>query len=258
MDDRGNPLTARERLRYARHLVLPSIGETGQRKLKSARVLVIGLGGLGSPSTLYLAAAGVGTIGIVDDDKVALTNLQRQVLHAEAAIGHSKVDSAARRLADLNPEIVVRGIEERFDAASGARIAEGYDLIVDGTDNFPTRYAINDVCLSRGIPYVYGAVSELEGQTAVLCVDGGPCYRCLVPEASSAEPSGEHAGILGTVPAAIGVLQATEAIKWIVGIGRPLVGRLLIYDAAGARFEEICVAANPRCPACGRSRTTPA
>jgi adenylyltransferase/sulfurtransferase len=246
-------LSERERDRYARHLVLPQLGEDGQRQLKAARVLIVGVGGLGSPIALYLASAGLGRIGIVDDDVVSFSNLQRQILHGEAMLDRSKVASAAARLADLNSDVHVETYSERFDRTSGRRIAAEYDLVVDGTDNFETRYVINDVCLDLGIPYVYGAIFRLEGQLSLLCADRGPCYRCLFPEPPAPEtvPTGEQAGILGVVPGTIGTLQATEAIKWIAGIGTPLVERLLVYDAAGTQFEEVAIAANPRCPACG-------
>jgi adenylyltransferase/sulfurtransferase len=246
-------LSDRERARYARHLVLPSIGEAGQRRLKAAGVLLVGVGGLGSSIALYLAGAGVGRIGIVDDDDVALSNLQRQVLHGTAALECPKVESARARLIDLNPDAEIVGINERFTPRSAERLAAGYDLIVDGTDNFETRYAINDACLKLGIPYVYGAIFRLEGQVSVLCTSDGPCYRCLFPEPPPPEAvlTGEQAGILGAAPGTIGTIQATEAIKWIVGIGAPLVGRLLVYDAAAMRFEEIGVDKNPHCPACG-------
>lgn len=246
-----NRLTDRERERYARHLALPSVGERGQERLKAARVLVVGLGGLGSPVTLYLAAAGVGTLGLVDSDVVTFSNLQRQVIHDSSTLGRPKVESARARLIDLNDDVTVETYEERFTAEAGRRIAAGYDLVVDGTDNFETRYAINEVCLERRIPYVYGAIFRLEGQLSLLCAKGGPCYRCLYPEPPSSALTGEEAGILGAVPGTIGALQATEAIKWIVGIEPHLVGRLLLFDARETRFEEVAIDANPDCPSCG-------
>jgi len=248
-------LSDRERDRYARHLALPQLGEERQRRLKAARVLIVGVGGLGSAIALYLAGAGVGHVGIVDDDSVSFSDLQRQILHGEAMLNRSKVESAAARLADLNADICVETFAERFEGATGRRIAAGFDLIVDGTDNFETRYTINDVCLDLRIPYVYGAIFQLEGQLSLLCAEEGPCYRCLFPEPPAPETilTGAQAGILGAVPGTIGTLQATEAIKWIAGIGTPLVGRLLVYDAAGMRFEEVAVAADPGCPACGTS-----
>ena len=254
MDDPRPDLSERERVRYARHLVLPQIGEEGQRRLKAARALIVGLGGLGSAAALYLAGAGVGRIGIVDDDVVSFSNLQRQILYGEGTLDRPKIESAASRIADLNRDVAVETFPARFEPELGRRIGRGYDLIVDGTDNFETRYAINDVCLALGIPYAYGAIFRLEGQVSLLCADGGPCYRCLFPEPPAPETvlTGEEAGILGAVPGTIGTLQATEAIKWIVGIGAPLVGRLLVYDAAGMRFEEISIEKNPTCPACSR------
>ena len=248
-------LSDRERDRYARHLALPQLGEERQRRLKAARVLIVGVGGLGSAIALYLAGAGVGHVGIVDDDSVSFSDLQRQILHGEAMLNRSKVESAAARLADLNADICVETFAERFEGATGRRIAAEFDLIVDGTDNFETRYTINDVCLDLRIPYVYGAIFRLEGQLSLLCTDEGPCYRCLFPEPPAPETilTSAQAGILGAVPGTIGALQATEAIKWIAGIGTPLVGRLLVYDAAGMRFEEVAVAADPGCPACGAS-----
>ena len=246
-------LTERERERYARHLVLPSIGEKGQEKLKAARVLIVGVGGLGSSVALYLAGAGVGKIGLIDDDVVGFSNLQRQVVHGGASLDRPKVESAAARLLDLNSDIDVETFAERFDRESSRRIASSYDLIVDGADNFETRYAINDVCLDFEIPYVYGAVFRLEGQLSLLCTSDGPCYRCLFPEPPPPDSvlSGEQAGILGAVPGTIGTLQATETIKWIVGIKPDLAGRLLVYDSRSLRFEEIAVERNPDCPACG-------
>jgi molybdopterin/thiamine biosynthesis adenylyltransferase len=248
-------LSERERRRYARHLVLPPIGEMGQRKLKEARVLLVGVGGLGSSISIYLAGAGVGRIGLVDRDTVSFSNLQRQIVYGEGTLDRQKTESAKARLLDLNPDIDVETFDETFDRESGRRIASSFDVIVDGTDNFDTRYAINDVCLSLGIPYIYGAIFRLEGQVSVLCADGGPCYRCLFPEPPPPESvmTGERAGILGAVPGTIGTLQATETIKRIVDFGTPLVGRLLVYDAAAMRFEEIVVKRNPACPACGAS-----
>jgi len=246
-------LTPSERERYARHLALPSIGETGQRRLKAARVLVIGVGGLGSPISMYLAAAGVGHLGLVDDDAVSLSNLQRQVAHGTSTLGRPKVASGLERLLDLNPEVDVHPYHERFTAETAAGIASSYDLIVDGTDNFDTRYVINQTCVRLGIPYVYGAIFRLEGQVSVFGTPDGPCYVCVFPEPPPPETvlSGAEAGIMGAIPGTIGTLQATEAIKWIVGIGMPLVGRLLVYDAAGMAFESIEVTKNPVCPVCG-------
>jgi len=248
-------LTPEDRTRYARHLALPEIGEEGQRRLRAARVLLVGAGGLGSAIALYLVSAGIGQLGIVDDDCVELSNLQRQILHGTARLGVRKTASAHERLGDLNPSTEIIEYPERFDPSSANRLAEDYDLIVDGTDSFTTRYTINETCLALGIPYVYGAVFRFDGQASILCTENGPCYRCLFPEPP---PPGRvmtnaEAGILGAVPGTIGTIQATEAVKWILGIGRPLIGRLLVYDAAAMRFEEISIEKNPRCPSCGHS-----
>ena len=226
-------LTPQEQERYARHLVLPEIGLEGQKRLKASRVLLIGAGGLGSAVALYLAGVGIGTLGIADDDEVSLSNLQRQVLHGTASLGHLKTNSARSRLEDLNPELEILTYTERFTRKRGQKIGQDYDLIVDGTDNFETRYAINDVCLEVGIPYVYGAIFRLQGQASVLCTAGGPCYRCLFPEPppKGSVLSGEQAGILGAIPGTIGTIEATEVVKLIVGFGVPLVGRLLVYEA---------------------------
>lgn len=248
------PLGAQERERYARHLVLPHIGEEGQERLKAARVLLVGVGGLGSAIALYLAGVGVGHMHLVDDDVVSLSNLQRQILHGTAWLERPKVESAAHRIADLNPDIEVIPTNARFTRENGAKIAAEADLIIDGTDNFAARYDINDVCLKLGVPYVYGAIFRLEGQVSVLCTQDGPCYRCLFPEPPS-EPvlTGAEAGILGAVPGTIGTIQATEAIKWIVGFGSPLIGRLLVYDGAGMRFDSLQLERNHACPACERA-----
>lgn len=245
--------TERERERYARHLVLPSIGPEGQTRLKCARVLIVGVGGLGSAIAPYLAGAGVGHIGVVDHDAVSLSNLQRQVLYGTATLDKQKAESARARLLDLNPDIDVVAYNETFDRDSATRIADGYDLVLDGTDNFGTRYVINNVCLELGIPYVYGAIFRLEGQVSLLCAPDGPCYGCLFPQPPDPRSvlTGEQAGILGAVPGTIGTLQATEAIKWIVGFGCGLIGRLLVYDAAAMRFDEIAIEKSPACSACG-------
>jgi len=245
--------------RYAQHIRLPEIGTAGQERLRAARVLVVGLGGLGSPAALYLAAAGVGTIGVVDDDTVCLSNLQRQVIHDETQIGRKKVDSAMRRIHKLNSDVRVVSYAERFDARNAAALAEGYSVIVDGTDNFDTRYAISDACLHLGIPYVYGAVFRFEGQVSLLCVPNAPCYRCLFPKPPPPDTvkTIEQAGILGSVPGTIGTLQATEVVKHIVGFGTSLAGRLLVYDAFSGALEAIAIDRNPVCPACGESANSP-
>jgi len=250
-------LTAQERTRYARHLVLPHIGEAGQEKLKAARVVLVGVGGLGSAIALYLAGVGVGQLVLVDDDVVSLSNLQRQIAHGTASLGQPKVESARARIADLNPDIEVIAFQSRFTKANGPEIAAGSDLILDGTDSFAARYDINEVCLTLGIPFVYGAIFRLEGQVSVFCTDDGPCYQCLFPEPpADLVLTGEEAGILGAVPGTIGTIQATEAIKQIVGFGSLLIGRLLVYDGAGMRFDALHIEKNPDCPACGHPQTT--
>lgn len=256
----GRPLEARAglsadaRVRYDRHLRLPEIGTAGQETLLGARVLCIGAGGLGSPAALYLAAAGVGTLGIVDDDRVDRSNLQRQVLHSDERVGTPKVRSAETALRGLNPDVTVEAFEQRVDAGNVAGILErGWDLVVDGSDNFPTRYVLNDACLAAGIPLVHGAVHRFEGQLSVFCAPDGPCYRCLYPEPppSALVPNCAEAGVLGVLPGAIGLLQATEALKLLLGLGEPLVGRLLTYDALAQRFSEMRVPRDPDCPGCG-------
>ena len=246
-------LSRDEILRYARHLVLPEVGETGQRKLKAARVLLVGAGGLGSPAALYLAAAGVGTLGIVENDRVDATNLQRQVLHGTASIGRSKLESAAERLHDLNPHVAIEHHPVRLVAANALDIVGRYDLVVDGSDNFPTRYLVNDASVLTGRPYVYGAVLRWEGQVAVFGAEGGPCYRCLFrePPPPGLVPDCAEGGVLGVLPGVIGSLQALETIKWIVGSGDALAGRLLIFDALDLRFREVRVPRDPGCPVCG-------
>ena len=252
------PLTREEIRRYSRHLILPEIGMAGQKRLKNARVLIVGAGGLGSPVSLYLAAAGVGTIGLVDADRVSFSNLQRQIVHGTSNLGEPKVLSAQARLRDLNPDVETCTIQEAFSSTNAERIAEGYDLIVDGTDNFPTRYLINDVCLRLGIPFVYGAIFRMEGQVSLFGAEDGPCYRCLFPEPPPPESvqTCEEAGVLGAIPGTIGTLQATEAIKWIVGIGTPLVGRLLVYDAASMTTETLQIARQEGCRGCGVNPAT--
>src|SRR5687767_9519573 len=223
-------LSRDEILRYARHLVLPEVGEAGQRRLKAARVLLVGAGGLGSPAALYLAAAGVGTIGIVDDDHVDATNLQRQILHGTSSIGRSKLESAAERLHDINPHVVIEHHPLRLTSANALDVIRGYDIVVDGTDNFPTRYLINDACVLTGKPDVYGALLKWEGQVALFATEGGPCYRCLFrePPPPGLVPTCAEGGVLGVLPGIIGSLQAVETIKWILGVGQGLGGRLVI------------------------------
>jgi molybdopterin/thiamine biosynthesis adenylyltransferase/rhodanese-related sulfurtransferase len=242
-----------ELLRYSRHLILPDIGIEGQRKLKAARVLLIGAGGLGSPAALYLAAAGVGTIGLVDFDVVDRTNLQRQVLHGTAAIGRPKLDSAAARLADINPHVHVEPFPVRLTAVNALDILRGFDVVVDGSDNFPTRYLVNDACVLLGKPDVYGAVFRFDGQASVFAAPHGPCYRCLYAEPPPPDlvPSCAEGGVLGVLPGIIGSIQALEAIKLITGVGEPLTGRLLLLDALRLRFREIRLRKDPNCPVCG-------
>lgn len=246
-----------DRERYSRHLLMPEVGEAGQFKLTQSKVLLIGAGGLGSPAALYLAAAGVGTLGIVDHDVVDRSNLQRQVLHTDDRVGTSKVASAKKTLNALNPAVKVVGYETHLSSRNVEEIFSGYDLVVDGSDNFPTRYLVNDACVKLGIPNVHGSVFRFEGQATVFWPQypkrRGPCYRCLYPEPPPAElaPSCAEAGVLGVLPGIIGLLQATEAIKLILGIGDPLVGRLLYYDALRGRFDELALERDPSCRYCG-------
>jgi len=259
-DKRSNSmqLSAEELQRYSRHLMMPEVTPDGQRCLKAARVLCIGAGGLGSPAALYLAAAGVGTIGIVDFDDVDLSNLQRQILHGTSDIGRSKLESARDRLRDVNPEIKLELHKCRFSSENAIELVAQYDLIVDGSDNFPTRYLSNDVCVFARKPNVYGSVFRFEGQTTVFAPHiGGPCYRCLFPEPPPPDtvPNCAEAGVLGVLPGFIGMLQAIETIKLIVGIGDPLVGRLLYFDALKVKFRELNVRRDPQCPVCGENPT---
>jgi molybdopterin/thiamine biosynthesis adenylyltransferase/rhodanese-related sulfurtransferase len=244
-------------LRYARHFVLPQVGPEGQRALAESKVLLVGAGGLGSPAALYLAAAGVGTLGVVDADLVDLSNLQRQVLHGISNLGRPKVESAEKRLWELNPNVQVVPHNTRLTSFNALEILEGYDLVVDGSDNFPTRYLVNDACVLLGKPYVYGAVDRWEGQVSVFGLGDGPCYRCLFrdPPPPGMVPSCAEAGVLGVLPGVIGSLQATEVVKLILGIGESLAGRLVIFDALGLRFREVALKANPSCPVCGPEPT---
>lgn len=251
---RSLPDLSREEIRrYSRHLLLPEVGLDGQRTLKAASVLCIGVGGLGSPVSMYLAAAGVGTLGLVDDDLVDLSNLQRQVVHGTAAVGEPKALSAARRLADLNPAVRLVPQAVRLTRENARELLAGYDLVVDCTDNFATRYLVNDACVLGGRPYVYGSVFRFEGQVSVFAAGGGPCYRCLFPEPPPAGlvPSCSEGGVLGVLPGIIGSIQANEAIKLLLGAGDPLVGRLLVFDALDLHFREVRLARDPDCPVCG-------
>ncbi|HEY3311399.1 MAG TPA: molybdopterin-synthase adenylyltransferase MoeB [Anaerolineales bacterium] len=246
-------LSREEILRYSRHLLIPDVGLEGQRKLKAASVLVIGTGGLGSPVSLYLAAAGVGRIGLVDYDTVDETNLQRQIVHGSAMVGKLKVESAKARLLDLNPGIHVEAINEPFTSANAMQIASAYDILIDGTDNFPTRYLSNDVAVFLGKPNVYGSIFRFDGQASVFYSKEGPCYRCLFPEPPppGLVPTCAEGGVLGVLPGTIGTIQATEALKLILGIGDSLVGRLLLYNALDMSFDFVNLKKNPKCRVCG-------
>lgn len=242
-----------ELLRYSRHLILPEVGVEGQRRLKAARVLLVGAGGLGSPLALYLAAAGVGTLGLIDHDVVDVTNLQRQVLHGTSDIGRSKLASAADRMREINPHVKLELHETRLTSANALEILRDYDLVADGTDNFPTRYLVNDACVLLGIPNVYGSIFRFEGQVSVFATADGPCYRCLFrePPPPGLVPSCAEGGVLGVLPGLIGTLQATEVVKLILGVGEPLVGRLLLVDTLGPSFRTLKLRRDPTCPACG-------
>jgi sulfur-carrier protein adenylyltransferase/sulfurtransferase len=247
-------LTAEQRERYSRHLLLPEVGPEGQQKLLDAKVLLLGAGGLGSPAALYLAAAGVGTLGIVDNDEVDLSNLQRQVIHSSERIGTPKVDSAEQTITALNPDVKVNKYPVRLDASNIMEILPGYDIVLDGLDNFPTRYLLNDASVRLGIPVVSAAILGFEGQLSVFKPYDGPCYRCLFPVPPPAElaPSCGANGVLGVLPGTMGLLQATEVIKLILGEGEPLIGRLLMYDALAATVTEVKVRRDPHCPICSR------
>jgi sulfur-carrier protein adenylyltransferase/sulfurtransferase len=239
--------------RYSRHLILPEVGMDGQLKLKAAKVALIGAGGLGAPVGLYLAAAGVGRIGLVDFDVVDASNLQRQVIHGTRDIGRKKLDSAADRMLDINPHLQVDKFDTGLTSENALGILRGYDLVIDGTDNFPTRYLVNDACVLLGKPNVYGSIFRFEGQASVFAYEGGPCYRCLYPEPPppGLVPSCAEGGVLGILPGIIGVVQATEAVKIILGVGETLKGRLLLYDALAMRFRELKLRRDPNCPVCG-------
>jgi molybdopterin/thiamine biosynthesis adenylyltransferase/rhodanese-related sulfurtransferase len=247
-------LSAEQKERYGRHLLLPEVGPEGQAKLLDAKVLLLGAGGLGAPTALYLAAAGVGTLGIVDDDEVDLSNLQRQVIHTTGRIGRPKVDSAEETIAALNPDVEVVKYPVRLDASNIMEIIDGYDVIVDGVDNFPTRYLLNDATVRLGIPVVSASILGFDGQLSVFKPHDGPCYRCLYPVPPPAElaPSCGANGVLGVLPGTMGLLQATEVIKLVAGIGEPLIGRLLLYEALGATFTELKVRRDRDCPICSR------
>jgi sulfur-carrier protein adenylyltransferase/sulfurtransferase len=240
--------------RYSRHLIMPEVGIEGQRRLKSSSILIIGTGGLGSPTALYLAAAGVGKIGLVDYDVVDWTNLQRQVIHGMSTVGMSKLDSAEIRLRDLNPDIIIEKYNVPLTSDNALELLEPYDIIIDGTDNFPTRYLVNDACVKLGKPNVYGSIFRFEGQLSVFYAKEGPCYRCMFPEPPppGLVPSCAEGGVLGILPGTIGTMQATEAIKLLLGIGTPMIGRMMLYDALEMSFNTIKVRKNPDCPVCGK------
>lgn len=246
-------LDRNEILRYSRHLLIPEIGIPGQEKLKNSSVLLIGTGGLGSPAALYLAAAGVGTIGLVDFDVVDETNLQRQIIHGSSTLNQLKTESARLRMQDLNPHILINVYNEPFTSENAVRIATGYDVIIDGTDNFPTRYLSNDLAVFLGVPNVYGSIYRFDGQLSVFDAKIGPCYRCLFPEPPppGSVPSCSDGGVLGVLPGIIGTMQATEALKLLLGIGEPLIGKLMIFDALSMSFDLIKLKKNPECRVCG-------
>jgi len=252
----GEPFSEEQVRRYARHIILPEVGGKGQRKLLDARVLIVGAGGLGSPIALYLAAAGVGTLGIVDFDQVDLSNLQRQIMHHVHDVGRPKVTSAAETVAEINPDAKVVTYPVRLSSDNVIDIIAGYDIVVDGCDNFPTRYLVNDACVWNGKPYVYGSIFRFEGQTSVF-YPGKGCYRCLfpTPPPPGMVPSCQEAGVLGVLPGVVGVIQATEVVKLILGIGEPLVGRLLLYDALAMEFREVKIRRDENCPVCGDTPT---
>jgi adenylyltransferase/sulfurtransferase len=251
----ADDLTVDEVRRYSRHLIIPDVGKTGQRRLKNARVLCVGAGGLGSPALMYLAAAGVGTLGIVDFDVVDESNLQRQVIHGQPDLGRPKAVSAMETINEINPLVKVILHEERLDSGNAMRIFAGYDLIVDGTDNFATRYLVNDACVLLGKPYVWGSIYRFDGQASVFWAEHGPCYRCLYPEPPppGMVPSCAEGGVLGVLCATIGSIQVNEAIKVITGMGEPLAGRLMIYDALDMAFRSVNVRKDPECPVCGKN-----
>src|SRR4030088_3725321 len=246
-----------EILRYSRHLIMPEVGMEGQQKLKAAKVLCIGAGGLGSPLALYLTAAGVGTLGIVDFDVVDYTNLQRQIIHTTADVGRKKLDSAADKLKAINPFLNLRTFDTRLSSANALELFRDFDIIADGTDNFPTRYLVNDACVLTGKPNVYGSIFRFEGQASVFATKDGPCYRCLYsdPPPPGLVPSCAEGGVRGVLPGVVGVMQATEVIKLILGKGEPLIGRLLLIDALDMKFRELKLRKNPDCPVCGTHPT---
>ena len=257
IDPAAVELSHEEIQRYSRHLIMPEVGMSGQKKLKAASVLLIGTGGLGSPLAMYLAAAGIGRLGLVDYDIVDYTNLQRQIIHGTKDVGRSKLQSAKETILDINPHVQVDSYEVPLTSANALEILAPYDIIIDGTDNFPTRYLTNDACVLLGKPNVYGSIFRFEGQASVFYADEGPCYRCLFPEPPppGLVPSCAEGGVLGVLPGTIGAIQATEAIKLIIGQGQSLIGRLLLYDALDMTFDEVRLRKNPNCPVCGPNPT---
>ncbi|EWT00302.1 molybdopterin biosynthesis-like protein MoeZ [Intrasporangium oryzae NRRL B-24470] len=253
----GRPLSGPEVTRYARHVLIPGVGREGQERLSAARVLVVGAGGLGSPALLYLAAAGIGTIGVVDADVVELTNLHRQVIHSDADIGRPKTESAEAAVHRVNPHVTLVRHDVTLDSSNALEIIGGYDLVVDGTDNFPTRYLVNDACVLLGKPHVWGSILRFDGQVSVWWAGHGPCYRCVFPEPPppGSVPSCAEGGVLGVLCAAIGSVQSTEAVKLLLGLGEPLTGRLLVHDALRMTWDTLTVRADPGCPVCGESPT---
>ena len=246
-------LTNEEVLRYSRHLIMPEVGLEGQLRLKAARVLLVGAGGLGSPAAMYLAAAGVGTLGLVDFDVVDPSNLHRQVIHGSSDVGRSKLESAEEAIAEINPHVKVVKHQVLLSSENALDIVAGYDIVVDGTDNFPTRYLVNDACVLLDKINVYGSIFRFDGQATVFAAPGGPCYRCLYPEPPppGTVPSCAEGGVLGILPGVVGLIQATEAVKLVLGVGEPLIGRLLLYDALSMRFTELKIKRDPKCPVCG-------
>jgi len=257
IDPAAVSLSHEEVQRYSRHLIMSEVGMAGQKKLKAASILLVGAGGLGSPVAMYLAAAGIGRLGLVDYDVVDYTNLQRQIIHGTSDVGRPKLESARERILDINPHVQVDGYEVPLTSANAMAILEPYDIVIDGTDNFPTRYLTNDACVLLGKPNIYGSIFRFEGQASVFYAKKGPCYRCLFPEPPppGLVPSCAEGGVLGVLPGTIGAIQATEAIKLIIGQGEPLIGRLLLYDALGMTFDEVFLQKNPNCPVCGPNPT---
>jgi len=256
-DEPGSSLPPEALIRYSRHISIPEVGLEGQNRLRAASVLIIGAGGLGSPAALYLTAAGVGRVGLVDFDAIELSNLQRQILFDTDSVGSSKLDAARQRLSALNPHVSVETCEARFSSSNALEILEGWDLVIDGSDNFPTRYLVNDACLLSGIPFVYGAIHRFEGQVSLFGAPDGPCYRCLFaePPPPGLVPTCAEAGVLGVLPGLVGTIQATEALKWILRKGEPLVGRLMMIDALAMEFRELRIRRDPGCAACGEEPT---